>query len=150
MPRAGIDWSTLHTLEERIAALVEDTDLTEYRLLVNPSDEKEAKRVINKMNVDLKVSTNGAVEAGSPMLEGIPGQPRTTTAGTSQEPYDPQDVARKMWKAMQDEAKTYPDYKGNRLPRTDWGKLEPVEQSVFTGAVRRLMLERVIFSGSKP
>jgi hypothetical protein len=151
MPRAGIDWDTLHTLEERIAALVEDTDLTEYRLLINPSDEQETRRIIKKMKVDLKVSTNGAVAAGSPMLEGVPDKrPRTTMGGVAQEPYDPEVVAQRVWKAMQQEGKTYQDNKSTRLPRASWDELDPVDQHVFTGAIRRVMTERVIVSGSRP
>lgn len=149
MPRPGIDWSTLHTLEERIAALLEDTDLSDFRLLVNPSDEAEAKKILKKAKADVKVSTNGAVDVGSPMLEGIPSNTRTTTAGDPQKQYEPEDIARLMWKAMQQEGKTYPDYKGARLPKTPWDELTVLEQHVFVGGVQRLLTERVITPGVK-
>lgn len=146
MPRAGIDWDTLRTLEDRIAALLEDTDLTQFRLVIHPDDEAEARKVLRRFKKEVPLYTNGQMTKGSPMLEGVP-SPRTTGANDPVDFYEADEAAQKLWQAMRTEARTYPDYKGDRLPKVAWDKLDNIERQVFTNAIRRLMVERVVVLG---
>lgn len=146
MPRAGIDWDTLHSLDERIGALLEDTDLTQFRLVIHPDDEAEARKALKRMDKKVPIYTNGQMTKGNPMLEGIPST-RTTNAQVDRGFYEASEAAEKLWKAYRAELNSFPDYKGAFLGKKSWDDLSKVEKHVMVEGIRRLMTERVLLLG---
>lgn len=144
MPREGIDWQLMATIEDKVEALNENTNPYSFVMVVHPADEETVRRKLRSLGSALEMELNDRVPVGFPILQGCRPQERST--GKSPEQLSTEDIARRFYEVnweigekfllLDDSPPLYED-------------LNPARRHVMEETLKYLFAERVLFPGVK-